>query len=221
MPADELYQRLGRDFPREHVIFRDGDVGREMFVIQSGKVRISKHVRDVDKTLVVLGAGEFFGEMSILNKNPRSATATIAEDARLLVIDPKMFESMVRGNAEIAVRMIKKLAGRLQEADEQIENLLLRDSNSRVVHALSHLASREASLQNTAANQSVRLDMTIKELSSRIGLEAETTNHVMQRLLQGKLIDYDAQSLTIYDTQRLEKFLEFLEMKEKFGSISL
>lgn len=221
MSADELYQRLGRDFPRDHIIFRDGDIGREMFVIQSGKVRISKHVRDVDKTLVVLGAGEFFGEMSILNNNPRSATATIAEDARLLVIDPKMFESMVRGNAEIAVRMIKKLAGRLQEADEQIENLLLRDSNSRVVHALSRLASREAARQNVGPNQSVRVELTVKELSGRIGLEAETVEHVVARLLQGKLIEADEQSLTVYDPQKLKGFLEFLEMKEKFGGISL
>lgn len=221
MSADELYQRLGRDFPRDHIIFRDGDVGREMFVIQSGKVRISKHVRDVDKTLVVLGAGEFFGEMSILNNNPRSATATIAEEARLLVIDPKMFESMVRGNAEIAVRMIKKLAGRLQEADEQIENLLLRDSNSRVVHALSHLAGREAARQNIGPNQSVRVDITVKELSGRIGLEPDTVNGVLQRLLQGKLIEADEQSLTVHDTAKLRGFLEFLEMKEKFGGISL
>src|SRR6185503_19357490 len=95
------------------------------------------------KTLVVLGPGEFFGEMSILNNQVRSATATVEEDAKLLVIDPKTFEAMVRGNAEIAVRMIKKLAARLQEADEQIEILLLRDHNSRVVHFIAHLATKQ------------------------------------------------------------------------------
>jgi CRP/FNR family transcriptional regulator, cyclic AMP receptor protein len=102
MADDPLYQRFGREFPVGHVLFREGDSGKEMFVIQAGKVRISKQVRDVEKTLVSLGAGEFFGEMSILNNKPRSATATIEEPSKLIVIDPKTFEAMVRGNAEIA-----------------------------------------------------------------------------------------------------------------------
>ncbi|MEZ4273364.1 MAG: Crp/Fnr family transcriptional regulator [Myxococcota bacterium] len=136
-----------------------------MFVIQSGKVRISKTVRDVEKTLVVLGDGEFFGEMSILNNKPRSATATIEEAAKVLVIDPKTFEAMVRGNAEIAVRLIKKLAQRLQEADEQIENLLLRDHNSRVVHFLAHIASKQG--QQVADGISVAL--SVKDLAGKSG----------------------------------------------------
>jgi CRP/FNR family cyclic AMP-dependent transcriptional regulator len=217
----EEVHRLGHDFPRGHVLFRDGDVGREMYVVQSGKVRISKLVRDVDKTLVVLGTGEFFGEMSILNNATRSATATISEDARLLVIDPKMFESMVRGNAEIAVRMIKKFASRLQEADEQIENLLLRDANSRVVHALSHLASREAARQNLAAGLTVKVPMTAKDLAGRVGLETGMVEQVLQRLLQGKLVETTEQSLIVHNPARLKDFLGFLEMKEKFGDITL
>jgi CRP-like cAMP-binding protein len=63
--------------------------------------------------------------MSILNNRPRSATATCAEDARLLVVDARTFEAMIRGNAEIAIRMIQKLADRLAEANGQIERLLL------------------------------------------------------------------------------------------------
>jgi len=133
---DALFQRFGREFRRGEVLFREGEPGMEMYVIQAGKVNITKTVRETEKILATLGAGEFFGEMSILNHKPRSAGAVVAEDAKLLVIDPKTFEAMIRGNVEIAVRLIKKLSDRLQEADEQIENLLLRDPNSRVVHHL-------------------------------------------------------------------------------------
>src|SRR5437660_11396077 len=97
---DQLFQRFGREFPKGHVLFREGEPGKEMFVVQSGKVRISKKVRDVEKTLVIIGAGAFFGEMSILNNKPRSATATIEEDAKLLIIDPKTFETMVKQTVE-------------------------------------------------------------------------------------------------------------------------
>src|SRR4051812_46571866 len=70
-----LFERFGKAFPPGTILFKEGDTGKEMYVIQSGKVRISKTVRDVEKTLVELPAGEFFGEMSILNDKPRSATA--------------------------------------------------------------------------------------------------------------------------------------------------
>ena len=122
---DQLFQRFGREFRKGHVLFREGEPGREMFVVQSGKVNITKTVRETEKILATLGPGEFFGEMAILNNKPRSAGATMAEDGKLLVIDPRMFEAMIRGNVEIAVRLIKKLSDRLQEADDQIENLLL------------------------------------------------------------------------------------------------
>lgn len=215
MSSDDLYARLGKDFPKGHILFHDGDAGREMYVIQSGRVRISKAVRDVDKTLVVLGPGEFFGEMSILNNQPRSATATVEEGAKLLVIDPKTFEAMVRGNAEIAVRMIKKLAARLQEADEQIENLLLRDHNSRVVHFLATYARKHG--KPTAEGTSLQL--SVRELASKIGMEFDTVNEVVNKLLRAKLVHVDSNSLMIHDLARLREFLEFLEMKEKFGDI--
>ena len=216
MAGDDLYQRFGRDFPTGHVLFRDGDDGHEMFVVQSGKIRISKSVRDVEKTLVVLGAGEFFGEMSILNNQPRSATATIDEDAKLLVIDPKTFEAMVRHNAEIAVRMIKKLAARLQEADEQIENLLLRDYNSRVVHFLAHNAGK---LGKPAAEGGVNIEMNAKDLGGKLGLDLEPVQEVIGRLVRAKLVAQDGMTLRIFDVAKLQAFLGFLEMKEKFGDV--
>ncbi|HZI14846.1 MAG TPA: cyclic nucleotide-binding domain-containing protein, partial [Myxococcus sp.] len=134
MGAEEtLFQRFGKEFPKGTELFREGETGKEMYVIQSGKVAISKRVRDVEKVLAVLGPGEFFGEMAIISNKPRNASAAVQDDARLLVIDSKTFEAMIRGNSEIAVRMIKKLAERLSEADAQIENLLMSDPVSRVV----------------------------------------------------------------------------------------
>jgi CRP/FNR family transcriptional regulator, cyclic AMP receptor protein len=212
---DKLYERFGRDFPTGHVLFKEGEPGNEMFVIQAGKVRISKTVRDVEKTLVVLGAGEFFGEMSILNNKPRSATATVDDNAKLLVIDPKTFEAMVRGNAEIAVRMIKKLAARLQETDEQIENLLLKDHNSRVVHYLSHLSGR----QGRQVADGVALDVTVKELAAKIGLDLDRVDDVLNKLIRARLVKITETGLVIHDVNKLRDFLEFLEMKEKFGDI--
>ncbi len=215
MANDPLYERFGREFPAGHVLFVEGDSGKEMYVIQAGKVKISKKVRDVEKTLVVLGVGEFFGEMSILNNKPRSATATVEEDAKLLVIDPKTFEAMVRGNAEIAVRLIKNLAARLQETDEQIENLLLRDHNSRVVHALAHMAGK----QGKQTPDGIAINLVVKDLAAKIGLDLEPVNEVLNKLIRARLVKITETGLVIQDVAKLREFLEFLEMKEKFGDI--
>ncbi len=128
MAEEPLAQRFTREVPRGTVLFREGEPGREMFVVQAGRIRISKRVGEAETALAALGPGEFFGEMSILNNRPRTATATVEEDARLLVIDPRTFDAMLRANAEVAVRMIKKLAERLEEADRRIEQLLRRDA---------------------------------------------------------------------------------------------
>jgi CRP-like cAMP-binding protein len=212
---DKLYERFGKEFSSGHVLFNEGDSGKEMFVIQAGKVRISKKVRDVEKTLVSLGPGAFFGEMSILNNKPRSATATVEEDAKLLVIDPKTFEAMVRGNAEIAVRLIKTLATRLQEADDQIENLLLRDHNSRVVHYLTHVANK----QGQQGPDGVAVELTVKDLAAKIGLDLDPVNEVLNKLIRARLVKLTETGFIIQDVGKLREFLEFLEMKEKFGDI--
>src|SRR5437660_12416618 len=115
---DALFQRFGKEFKRGDVLFREGEPGTEMYVIQSGKGNITKTVRETAKILASLGAGEFFGEMSIFNHKPRWAGADVAEDAKLLVIDPNMFEAIIRCNVEIAVRVIKKLSDPLQETGE-------------------------------------------------------------------------------------------------------
>src|SRR3954465_2268393 len=174
---DALFQRFGREFKRGEVLFREGEPGREMCVVQAGKVNITKTVRDTEKILATLGAGEFFGEMAILNNKPRSAGAVMAEDGKLLVIDPRTFEAMIRGNVEIAVRLIKKLSDRLQDADEQIENLLMRDPASRVVHFLLRGAQKRG--KDTAQGKLVVVNPG--ELHGRMGLTVDEARLALDR----------------------------------------
>jgi len=212
---DVLFQRLGKVFPPGTVLFRDGERGKEMYVIQAGSVKITKEIRGEVQTLATLGDGEFFGEMAILNNKPRSANAIVKDEAKMLVIDPKTFEAMIRGNTEIAVRMIKKLAQRLEEADHQIESLMLKDSNSRVVHTLSRLA--DSSGQQTA--DGVRLQMTVTEVAGKCGLDTEPVKEIIGKIANAKLLVMDDEGITIPSVEKLRKYLEYLTMKEQFGDL--
>ena len=212
---DMLFQRFGRSYVKGTVLFREGEKGDEMYVIQSGRVQVSMKVRGVEKVLSMLQPGEFFGEMAILNGKPRSATAVVSEDAKLLVIDSKTFEAMIRGNSEIALRMIKKLSARLQEADDQIENLLLKDHNSKVVHALARMAET----MGTPVERGVFIRILPEELGAKVGLAVEKVNEVVAKLTKAKIVSATKEGLVISDPTKLKKFLEFLEMKEQFGDI--
>jgi CRP/FNR family cyclic AMP-dependent transcriptional regulator len=216
MGAEEtLFQRFGKEFPKGTVLFREGEPGKEMFVLQSGRVAISKKVRDVEKVLAVLGPGEFFGEMAIISNKPRNASAVVAEDAKLLVIDPKTFEGMIRGNSEIAVRMIKKLSERLSEADAQIENLLLADPNSRVLHQILQICQT----RGRPTEEGIEIDFQVKDQPRLIGVGEPAIRFMLDKLERASLIERSGDRLIVYDTARLHDYLNYLEMKWKFGDL--
>jgi CRP-like cAMP-binding protein len=111
-------------FDNGQVLFHEGDDGDDMYIIQSGRVAIKKKVKDGDTTLAVLEKGDFFGEMAILERMPRSATAEVVEEGDLIVISGEMFGDMIKANPEIAVRMLRKQSIRLRETNRQVESLM-------------------------------------------------------------------------------------------------
>jgi CRP/FNR family cyclic AMP-dependent transcriptional regulator len=208
-----LMERFGRTAPAGTVLFRESDPGTEMFVLQSGRVRLTRMLRGQEKLVAELSAGEFFGEMSIINDKPRTATAVVVDDAQLLVLDPRTFEAMIKANTEIAVRMVKKLAARLDVANAQIENLLLGDPNSRIVHALlqrTYGARRDA-------DGSVVVATNAGVLAERTNVDPSKVDEVLARLERSQLIVRDPDGLRIPDQKKLHEFLAFLEMRERFG----
>lgn len=208
-----LLQKFGKTVPAGTVLFKDGESGNQMYVIHSGKVKITKKVGNIEKTLAILPAGEFFGEMAILNNEPRTASAIVEEDSKLLVIDPKTFEAMIKGNSEIALRMIKKLAQRLKQADEQIENLLIKDNNTKVVSTLAKLADNEG--VNT--EEGVKVRITVSDLATKTGLEQEKVTEILNKIIKAKLISVGSDNIIVPDVIKLRKFLDFLALKEQFG----
>lgn len=210
--SDPLFARFGREYEAGEVLFREGESGDVMFVIQSGAVRISKVVGGDDKPLAVLGPGEFLGEMAILNGKPRTATATVTERARMLLIEAKTLEAMVAKNSEIALRLIKKLAKRLDSADTLVEILMHKDPKARVMLALS----RHADAFGEPTDDGIRIRTTPDEIAREVGVEPEIASEVMTRLRRLRLVTEEERAIVVADVARLRDFLEFLEMPQRF-----
>jgi CRP-like cAMP-binding protein len=154
--------------------------------------------------------------MAILNGKPRTATATVVETTRCLVIDAKTLESMVARNAEIALRLIKKLAKRLDSADTLVEILMHRDPKARVMLALA----RHADAFGEPVDDGIRVRTTPEELAREVGVDLAVALEVMTRLRRLRLVSEDETSIIVADVGRLQDFLEFLEMPQKFGGES-
>jgi CRP-like cAMP-binding protein len=211
---EELLTKFGRVCPTGTVLFREGQPGNEMFIIERGRVQLTRNLRGIEKILAVLPPGEFFGEMAIINQKPRSATATVIEEAHLLVLDQPTFETMIQENTAIAVRLIKKLAARLEQTNLQVELLLLKDTNHRVVHLLRRLA-QDVGVPEV---EGTRIDVSLHEIADRIGCSDDEVRDLVDRLAKGRLLTpLTPRGFLISEVGRLQDFLEFLEMKERFA----
>jgi CRP/FNR family cyclic AMP-dependent transcriptional regulator len=206
-----LFSRFGRKIPANTVLFEEGDRGEEMYIIQTGKVRISKRIRGVEKTLATLEKGEFFGEMAILNDKPRSATAETLEDCDMLVIDRKTFDALIRGNSEIAVRFIKRLADRLRETNDQMEALMIKDNTSRLVSILAK--------QVKDRKKPGEFLMTIEELAGMAGIENSLVRLILEKLASVRILELQGEKVHIATEEQIDRLLRYLEMREMFGEM--
>ena len=114
-PTDFAFEVKKGDY-----LFTEGNLGTEMYIIQEGRVEILKTVDGEERREALLEKGDFFGEMSVLEDLPRTASARAYEDCRVIQINGSTFDQMLRSNPEIAVRMMRKLSRRLRNADAQL-----------------------------------------------------------------------------------------------------
>ena len=145
--AHELCELLeSLDSKAGAVLFRAGDEGNAMYLIEQGKVRICVRAKDGhDVTLTELHRGDFFGEMALLGGKPRSADARVAEDARLAVLSREHFLSFVSSNPNVALEMLTALANRLRHTDELLRHTATRNVNVEQAAQLT-LSDRAADL---------------------------------------------------------------------------
>ena len=157
------------------VIFRQGDPGKEMFVISSGRVSLSIGAGGHETELRQLGAGEFFGELSLLGDAPRSATAKAVEDSTLLPIARDVFAMLVQDDLDIVFRMMNIQGQRLRDTNLPVEELSLHLGRVRIAaHALRRLNA--ATLPHTIA---------IGDLSTELGLSPTVVEVTATDLAKG------------------------------------
>lgn len=205
----KLAERFGRSFGAGATIYAEGDEADRCFLIQEGRVRLVKRIRSAERSLTVLHAGDLFGEAALLHGSKRSAAAVALTEVSVLALDRKTFGDLIAGNPAVATRLVAQLVQRLRDAEEQLENAMLRDHPSRVVNTLLRLASEQP------AGEETTVELSPLELSSRVGLDVDTVKRAVQQLRDGGYLRIIEERIVLPDLAALRQLYELLGKKEK------
>jgi CRP/FNR family transcriptional regulator/CRP/FNR family cyclic AMP-dependent transcriptional regulator len=180
---------------RGTTVFHQFDSRGGLYLILAGSVKITRSGRDGrEVTVAVLNEGNFFGEMSLLDGQPRSASATALLASRLLVLDREHFQRSVLAHPRIVTKLLRELSKRLRAADQTIENLALGSVHDRLFHLLGHLG-RRAPLK--AGKGLIERAPTHQELAEMVGSSRETVTRTLAALEKEGLIAIDRRRITL------------------------
>ncbi|HTI15409.1 MAG TPA: Crp/Fnr family transcriptional regulator [Dictyobacter sp.] len=193
-----------RTFRAGEVIFHRDDPGQVLYVIKEGKVKISLISPDGQEiSLVVLGKGEYFGEMALLDGLPRSADAVALEKVESYTLQRSDFQKTIINNPKIAIRVMEVLSERLRKTDQQVEDLIFLDVYGRVAKKLLELSETHG----IQVEHGVRIDvrLTQQELASMVGASRESVNKVLGYFTDKQYISTDRHRITLHRVADLRR----------------
>ena len=188
-----------RAYPRNSVILFEDDPGDALYVVATGQVKVVLIGEDGREVILsVMGPGEFFGEMSLLDDEPRSAHVIAMEDSSLAVLRREDFESLLTATPQIALALLRELSRRLRRADEKVGSLVLLDVQGRVARLLLDMAGEEG-------GERITRRLTHHTIAQMIGSSRETVSRTMRDLTDKGLIAVQRRDIVIRDRAALEQ----------------
>ena len=167
-----------RRFPKESVIVGQEDLGDSLFVVSRGKVKVVLYGRSGREVILsIFKAGDFFGEMSLLDNQPRSANVIALEDSTLLTLERRAFAAHLEQYPQTALQILAEMSRRLRRADSVIGNLALLDVYGRVARFLRELAADEG--EQIDGGLVIRQRPTQQEIASMVGTSRETVSRAL------------------------------------------
>jgi CRP/FNR family cyclic AMP-dependent transcriptional regulator len=192
MKIDKLmYTKYVKEFKAGRTIFTEGDTGDEMYIIIEGAVEIRKSTSaSTTKTLIVLQKGDIFGEMSIIEDKPRSATAVTSVPTKLLCMNEDLFDSVLKKNNDFARKIIKMLAERLRKTNMIIKNIMSTNKQNQILTGIYQYA--EAQGTSTYKGYRVNTDSFAEWAADHLGIPPQETHSILESLQKRKLVKASA-----------------------------
>jgi CRP/FNR family transcriptional regulator, cyclic AMP receptor protein len=185
-----------RRFPKDTVVFFENEEGDSFFMILEGRIKVTILGDDGREVILsMLGPGDFFGEMALLDNEPRSATAIAVEETELLSLHRSDFQTVLTDNRSITTALIKILTARLRRANHQISTLALLDVYGRVARVIVDMAREEG--RRLRDGRIAFRRATHQEIANRIGTTRETVTRMLKDLERQGLIHIEGKEIVV------------------------
>ncbi len=208
-----LGARPGRSFHAGEVLYREGEAGSEAYLLEEGRVRLIKRVRGAERSIMVLKAGDLLGESALIVGAARSSTAIALSAGAALVLDQDTLSNLLAHNPSVAARLVQQLVRRLRDAEDQIEIMMLADTQSKVVSALLKLAQQAR--DSATSGPGATFTISPMELSTRIGLDVDTVKRAVQQLREGQYLKVSEERLEVPDLEAMRRLYSLLGIKDE------
>ncbi|HET9314250.1 MAG TPA: Crp/Fnr family transcriptional regulator [Vicinamibacteria bacterium] len=187
---------IRKHYAKDAVVFFENEEGDFFFMILDGRIKVTILGDDGREVILsLLGAGDFFGEMALLDNEPRSATAIAVEDSELLSLHRTDFQSVLSDKTSIAASLMRILSGRLRRANHQISTLALLDVYGRVARVIVDMAREEG--RRLKDGRIAFRRATHQEIANRIGTTRETVTRMLKDLERQGLIHVEGKELVV------------------------
>ena len=216
--SSEEVKGTNRIFEKDQMVFCENEPGNDLFIVQRGKIRITKLINNVEVQLNVMKPGDIFGEMALLENKPRSASASALEEAELLVINKQNFEIMTQKQPQLMTRIITILSERIWNAYRKILNSNLNDTNSRVLDMLMILVEK-TKIKITSGT--FDFEINFADLFKMISITEDLDKFVPKFINTFKFIKFDDGNIMCNDLSALERHVSVIRTKLKEQKVIL
>jgi CRP/FNR family transcriptional regulator, cyclic AMP receptor protein len=215
--SEGLFQKFGKEFRPGQMIFCEWEPGDSLYIIVKGKVKIVKIFGKTQKTLDVMEEGSIFGEMALLEEEPRSASAIAITETKLLEFNKENFNMIIQKYPQLVYNLLIIFAKRIYDAKRRLKNLLIDDYTTRVIDVFLMLSEHNP---NAWLVNSITLQTTIDDVANWCGLPvAEVNNIVMTLVKQGKIELY-ADKIVVPNLKEIQRIVQTkLKSKRKTSKV--
>ncbi len=204
---------LTRQYASDTMIFSEHEPGEELYIIQQGKVKITKIINNQEVLLAVLQPGDIFGEMSLLENKPRSASAIAYGDVVMLTVNKANFETMVASQPQIATKLIQLLSERIWTAYKQLANLFFKDPLARLYDTLyTQLLAKRIPIEHKVE---YTFDFGTQELIKMVGFNIDEGNMIIRKLFENKKFSLVNGKIHITDIEEIEKQVSYYKKMQE------
>ncbi len=207
------FTRFARTYQPGELIFSEFEPGDSFYLIQAGRVRITKIVGDIEKNIDILSAPEIFGEMAILEGAPRSATAIALETVKVLEFNRANFEILMIGNPQIALRLLKVFTKRIYDQKRRFMILTLDDPQAKIADVFLMLDETQgASNQSELDGDKREFKVTVDDVAHWAGMNTAEVQTLLGHFVNQRRIELYADRIVV---KNINDFIRFVNSKRK------